>query len=80
MNAPLRHEPAPSGSREELRQDIGDMLEMVQVQAHLGATYAAIGDDTGLAYALMRLVAYTRAATGSFNDLRQNDGGAHDEA
>jgi hypothetical protein len=43
---------------------------MARIQAELGVTYASIGDDAGLEYAVRRLVAYTRAALGTLNDLR----------
>jgi hypothetical protein len=43
---------------------------MARIQAELGVTYASIGDDAGLEYAVRRLVAYTRAALTTLNDLR----------
>jgi hypothetical protein len=61
---------APHGTPDAYREFIGEMLAMACIQAELGATYASISDDAGLEYALRRLVAYTRAALGTLNDLR----------
>lgn len=58
------------GTPEAFREFIAENLALAQIQAGLGATYAAIGDDTGLEYALRRLVGYTRAALGTMGDLR----------
>jgi hypothetical protein len=55
---------------DNFREFIGETLAMAQVQAELGATYAAIGDDAGLEYSVRRLVAYTKAAVGTLNDLK----------
>jgi hypothetical protein len=60
----------PHGTPDAYREFIGEMLAMARIQAELGVTYASIGDDAGLEYALRRLVAYTRAALGTLNDLR----------
>jgi len=66
----INSESIAHGTPEMYREHIHEMLEMAQIQAELGTTYAAIGDDTGLEYALRRLKAYMRAAIGSFVDLR----------
>lgn len=58
------------GTPEAFREFIAECLGMARIQAELGGTYAAIGDDAGLEYAVRRLVAYTRAALGTLNDLR----------
>jgi hypothetical protein len=58
------------GTPEAYREFIREMLTLAQLQADLAATYAAIGDDVGLEYALRRLVAYTRAAATVFKDLK----------
>jgi hypothetical protein len=42
---------------------------MASLQAELGAFYASIGDDTGLAYAVRRHMAYLKAALGTLEDL-----------
>jgi hypothetical protein len=50
------------GTPGALREFIGENLDMARIQAELGVTYAALGDDAGLAYAIRRLVAHTKAA------------------
>jgi hypothetical protein len=64
------HSGAPHGSPWAYREFIEETLGMARIQAELGVTYASIGDDAGLEYAVRRLVAYTRAALGTLNDLR----------
>jgi hypothetical protein len=66
-----RFEPAPAGSLDELREFIGESLGMAQIHAQLGAMYAAIGDDKGLEYSILRLVACTRAAFVTLVDLKE---------
>ena len=67
MNAPVRPF-APTGSI-ELREFIGEMLELAQIQAKLGATYAAIGDDIGLNYTTRKLAAYVQVAVATLRDI-----------
>ena len=55
-----------------LREYIGEALDMARIQADLGVTYATIGDDAGLEYTLRKLVAYTKAALATLNDLRRS--------
>jgi hypothetical protein len=74
MNA-LPPRPAPIGSREELREFIGENLQMVGIQAELGTTYAAIGDDVGLSYAVRRLATYTKAILATLADLQAKGAG-----
>jgi hypothetical protein len=62
--------PAPYGTPEALRQFIAENTDMARIQAELATTYASIGDDVGLEYAIRRLVAYTRAAVSTLPDLR----------
>jgi hypothetical protein len=62
------------GTPEAYREFIHEMLVLAQLQAELAATYAAIGDDVGLEYALKCLVAYLRAATTVFKDLKNMKG------
>jgi hypothetical protein len=52
-----------------LRAFIGEALDMAQIQAQLGVTYAEIGDDTGLTYAVRRLQAYVKAAFETVDEL-----------
>jgi hypothetical protein len=70
MSTPTSMQGAPHGTPWAYREFIEETLSMARIQAELGATYASIGDDAGLEYARRRLVAYTRAALGSLNDLR----------
>jgi hypothetical protein len=65
------------GTPKAYREFIHEMLTLAQVQADLAATYAAIGDDVGLEYALKRLAAYLRAATASFQDMQNMKGIDH---
>lgn len=59
------------GSPEAYREFIGEMLAMASIQAQLGETYASIGDDAGLEYAIRRLVAYVRASRDTLLDLKE---------
>ena len=70
MSNPASNQGAPHGTPDAYREFIGEMLAMACIQADLGVTYAGIHDDAGLEYAVRRLVAYTRAALGTLNDLR----------
>lgn len=70
MTAPDSSQGAPHGTPWAYREFIEETLAMARIQADLGVTYASIGDDAGLEYALRRLVAYTRAALATLNDLR----------
>ncbi len=58
------------GTPAAYREFIAESLSMARIQAELGATYAEIGDDAGLEYAIRRMVAYTRAALGTLKDLK----------
>ncbi|WP_160310536.1 hypothetical protein [Microvirga vignae] len=70
MSNPTSTQGAPHGTPDACREFIGEMLAMACIQAELGVTYADIRDDAGLEYNVRRLVAYTRAALGTLNDLR----------
>jgi hypothetical protein len=63
--------PASAGSLDEMREFIGEILGTAQIYAQLGATYATIGDDKGLEYSILRLVACTRAAFDTLVDLKE---------
>lgn len=58
------------GTPWDYRQFIHEMLVGAQIHAGLGMTYAALGDDAGLEYALRHFLAYTRAAAATFKDLK----------
>ena len=77
MSVLLQTDHVAHGTPEALREFIGEHLLLAALQADLGATYASIGDDAGLEYAVRRLVAYTRAAIGTLADLKEerNRGG-----
>ncbi len=53
------------------REHIYEMASLAVMQAELVMRYAELGDDTGLAYATRRWVAYTRAAVGTLKDLTE---------
>lgn len=57
----IDHDIIAHGTPAACRALIHAMLALAQVQADLGPTYAAIGDDAGLEYVARGLVAYTRA-------------------
>ena len=77
MSTPQHH--VSHGTPEAYREFIAETLCMVRIQAELGETYAGIGDDAGLEYAMRRLVAYTRAALGTLADLKTEKHGGADE-
>jgi hypothetical protein len=77
MSTPQHH--VSHGTLEAYREFIAETLCMVRIQAGLGETYAGIGDDAGLEYAMRRLVAYTRAALGTLADLKTEKRGGADE-
>lgn len=62
---------APLGTPDAYREYIGEMTSLAKIQADLATAYAAIGDDTGLRYAVSHLVAYTRAAVATLADLQE---------
>jgi hypothetical protein len=66
----MGHDQIFHGTPAAYREFIEENLSMARIQAELGATYAAIGDDTGLEYATRRLVAYTRAVIATLGDLK----------
>jgi hypothetical protein len=77
MSTPQHH--VSHGTPEAYREFIAEMLGMARIQAEIGETYAATGDDAGLEYAMRRLVAYTRAALGTLADLKTEKHGGADE-
>ena len=66
---------APCGSIAELRAFIGETMALVAVHADLAETYATLGDDKGLEYALRCLVASSKAALETLADLKAADKG-----
>lgn len=55
--------------RLELREEIHGAAEVAAIQAGLIQTYAELGDDRGLAYAVQNYLAYTRMIIATSNDL-----------
>jgi hypothetical protein len=77
MNLPFEH--VAHGTSDALREFIAENAAMLGIQATLAAQYAAIGDDTGLEYAVRRLLAYTRQIVGTLADLKEaKAGGVHE--
>lgn len=66
----MDHANITHGTPGSCREFIHEMLVGARIQADLGMTYAALGDDAGLEYALRRFLAYTRAAAATFKDLK----------
>jgi hypothetical protein len=64
-------ESVPFGDPNALRAAIEETLTLARIQAELGEGFAAIRDDVGLAYAVRRLTAYTRAAVDLAADLAE---------
>lgn len=52
------------------REYIAEMLDMARIQAELGVTFAQIGDDIGLVYAVRKHAAYLRQAITTLKELR----------
>ena len=56
--------------RPELRSIIAENLGLAAIQISLVQTYADLGDDRGLEYALRRFAAYAKLAFATFEDLK----------
>jgi len=77
MSAPFSN--VAHGTPDALREFIAENAGLARIQAELAETFAAIGDDTGLEYAVRRLLAYTRQVVGTLADLKEaKAGGAHE--
>ena len=61
---------APRGSVAELRAFVGETIGLAAVHAGLAETYASLGDDKGLEYALRCFAASCKAAFATFADLK----------
>jgi hypothetical protein len=59
------------GTPDAFRHFIAETLAFAQIQADLGATYAALGDDVGLEYAVACLVAYATTASTVLKDMKE---------
>ena len=62
--------PAPCGSTAELRAFIAETMALASVHAELAGTYATLGDDPGLEYAMRCFAASSKAALDTFADLK----------
>jgi hypothetical protein len=60
---------APYDGRPELRELIHEYVGLASIHAGLCQTYAELGDDLGLQYALRRFRSYAEAAISIFGDL-----------
>lgn len=67
---PTNDEGAPYGSPEAYREFIAENLQMIQIHAELGVLHASVGDDTGLTYAVRRIMAYYKAVFETLTDLK----------
>lgn len=68
MSDPLGH--IAYGTPEAYRQFIAETLAGAEIHANVARTYAEIGNDAGLAYAIRCLVACTRASVSAMADLK----------
>jgi len=68
--------PPPCGSTAELRAVVGETMALTVVHAELARTYATLGDDRGLEYAMRCFAASSKAALDTLADLKAaNKGG-----
>ena len=70
MSGPSDHN-APYGTPEAYRQFIAETVAGAAIHADLARTYAEIGNDAGLAFALKCLVACTRASVNTMTHLKR---------
>jgi len=68
MNAPFKP-PAPTGTREELRDFIAENLATCLTHLSHGIDYASDGSDAALGYALRSAYACLGAAVTTYGDL-----------
>ena len=67
---------APCGSTAELRAFLGETMALAAVHAELAGTYATLGDDRGLEYAMRCFAGSSKAALETLADLKTaNKGG-----
>lgn len=59
------------GTPDAYREFIAETLAGAEIHARIGVTYAEIGNDAGLDYAIRCLVANARAAVSVLADLKQ---------
>ena len=62
--------PDPCGSTAELRASIAETMALASVHAELAGTYATLGDDRGLEYAMRCFAASSKAAVETLADLK----------
>ena len=70
MNAPLHLTTAPAPCGAELRAFLGETMALAAVHAGLAETYATLGDDRGLEYAMRCFAASSKAAFDTLADLK----------
>ena len=59
------------GSAASLRDFIAENISLAGIHRELVCTYAGIGDDRGLEYALRRFAAHVSAALSAFSGLKK---------
>ncbi len=64
--------PGDDSLRPDMREAIHDYAGTAAAHCSLIQTYAEIGDDTGLEYAIRRFLTYARAIAGTFKDMTQD--------
>ena len=72
MNAPFKV-PAPTGTREELRDFIAENLSLMLVHIEHAVDDAHLGSDAALGFALRAASAHFGAAVGTYGDLSKED-------
>jgi hypothetical protein len=58
------------GTPDAFREFIHEMAGLAALQAKLAMTYAELGDDAGLEYAIRHWMAYTRSAIATMANLK----------
>ena len=58
------------GTPAAFREHIHEAVSRAAIQAEIAMQYAELGDDAGLEYAILHLVAYTKTALATVADLK----------
>ena len=69
MTDPARH--IALGDPAALREFVGECATLMRITCEIAERQAEIGDDIGLTYAMRRLRAYLRAASGPVAELNE---------
>jgi hypothetical protein len=65
------HDHISHGSPAALREFIAENIFLAGMQTELICTYASLGDDKGMEYALRRFTAYAKAALSTLSELKE---------